>query len=148
MPSGSGSLVRPFWFSIARCGAEPNGSIGPKLSTNFRIGSGKAKSAIPIIPTTAAMTFGADSSLPSLALKEIRSIAHNPYGSPLRILHEQQCLEWHLSQPPAREIETKIVVQRKELHRPVRATKPGTAETVGNCRFFRFRSSAMQIPHS
>jgi hypothetical protein len=100
----------------------------PKLSTNFRIGSGKAKSAIPIIPTTAAMTFGADSSLPLLALKEIRSIAHNPYGSPQRILHEKQRLECHLSQPPACKIETKIVVQRKEPHRPVRATKPG------NCR--------------
>jgi hypothetical protein len=75
MPSGSGSLVGPFWFSIARCAAEPNGFIGPKLSTNFRIGSGKANSAIPIIPTTAAMTLGV--SLPSLALTEFRSIAHN-----------------------------------------------------------------------
>jgi len=47
----------------------------------FRIGSGKAKSAIPIIPTMAVMTFGADSSLPSLALTGFRSIAHNLYCS-------------------------------------------------------------------
>ncbi len=37
IPSGSGSLVRPFWFSIARCAAEPNGFICPKLSTNCDI---------------------------------------------------------------------------------------------------------------
>jgi len=79
VPSGSGSLVRPFWFSIARCAAEPKGFVGSKLSTNFRIGSGKANSAIPIITITAAMTLGANSSLPSLALTEFRSIAHNLY---------------------------------------------------------------------
>ena len=80
MPSGSGSLVMPFWFSIARCAGEPNGFIRPKLSTDFRIGSGKANSAIPIMPITTAMTLIANS-LPSLTLTELRSIAHDLYCS-------------------------------------------------------------------
>ena len=41
MPSGSGSLVMPFWFSIARCAGEPNGFIRPRLSSISASGRGK-----------------------------------------------------------------------------------------------------------
>ena len=54
--------------------------IRPRLSIDFRIGSGKANSAIPIMPITTAMTLVANS-LPSLTLTELRSIAHDLYCS-------------------------------------------------------------------